>query len=116
MVLFQDYLDQVIEADNTIRFFDNYVESLELEKIGFELSPLKTGRPPYDPRVLLKIYMYCYFEKIRSSRKMEKECCRNQELIWLTCNLTPDFKTIADFRKNNKKGLIGIFKEFLLLI
>ena len=114
LILFESYLDQVIEVDNPVRFFDEYVENLELEKIGFALSPLKTGRPPYSPRVLLKIYMYCYFEKIRSSRKMEKECRRNQELIWLTCNLTPDFKTIADFRKNNKRGLIGIFKEFLL--
>ena len=114
LVLFESYLDQVIDDSNPVRFFDEYVESLELEKIGFELSPLKTGRPPYDPRVLLKIYIYCYFEKIRSSRKIEKECRRNQELIWLTCNLTPDFKTVADFRKDNKIGLIGIFKEFLL--
>ena len=60
-----------------------------------------TGTPPYDPALILKIYIYCYFEKIRSSRKIEKECQRNKELIWLTCELAPDFKTIADFRKNN---------------
>lgn len=114
LVIFQSHLDEIICKDAPVRFIDEYIESLDIEEIGFQIPKLNTGRPPFDPRLLLKIYVYCYFEKIRSSRKIEKECSRNQELIWLTCNLIPDFKTIADFRKNNKDGLTGVFKSFLL--
>ena len=114
LVMFQNHLDEMICKNSPVRFIDEYVENLDLEKIGFQIPQLNTGRPPYNPKLMLKIYIYCYLEKIRSSRKMENECSRNQELIWLTCNLTPDFKTIADFRKDNKAGLLGIFKDFLL--
>jgi len=113
-VMFNDYLDQIIPGNNPVRFIDAYIDTLDLGELGFAIPKLRTGKPPYDPALLLKIYVYCYFEKIRSSRKMEKECSRNQELIWLTCGLKPDFKTIADFRKNNKKGITNVFKAFLL--
>lgn len=114
LVMFNDYLDQMISEYHPVRFIDAYIDTLDLEKLGFEIPKLRTGKPPYDPVLLLKIYIYCYFEKIRSSRKIETECSRNQELIWLTCRLIPDFKTIADFRKNNKTGIKNVFKNFLL--
>lgn len=115
LVLFNNCLDEMIQKDSPVRFIDLYVDNLDLFELGFKIPELRTGAPPFNPSLLLKIYIYCYFEKIRSSRNMEKECQRNQELIWLTCNLAPDFKTIADFRKNNKKGLKNIFIEFLKL-
>jgi len=115
LVLFNNYLDELIAKESPVRFIDMYVDNLDLVKLGFKVPALKTGAPPFDPALLLKIYIYSYFEKIRSSRKIEKECLRNQEMIWLTCNLAPDFKTIADFRKNNKEGLKNTFKEFLYL-
>jgi len=115
LVIFNSHLDEIISEDSVVRFIDLYVESLNLSKLGFKIPKLLTGAPPYNPILLLKIYIYCYFEKIRSSRKIEKECRRNQELIWLTCNLAPDFKTIADFRKDNKKGLKNTLRNFLLL-
>lgn len=115
IVLFNECLDDIIEENNPVRVIDVYVENLNLEKIGFKIPKLETGKPPYRPQDLLKIYLYGYMEKIRSSRKLEKECHRNKELIWLTGNLAPDFKTIADFRKDNRNGLRNIFKDFLHL-
>jgi transposase len=111
LVMFNNYLDQMIPENHPVRFIDTYIDSLGLEELGFVIPKLLTGKPPYNPALLLRIYVYCYFEKIRSSRKMEKECSRNQELIWLTCSLVPDFKTIADFRKNNKNGIKNVFKQ-----
>ncbi len=113
--LFQKNLDNIIEENNPVRFIDAYVESLDLEKLGFIVPKAEFGRPPFMAKLLLKMYIYCYLNKIRSSRKIEKECNRNKELIWLTEDLSPDFKTIADFRRDNKKGLKNIFKEFLKL-
>jgi len=113
IILFNESLDFIIEDDNSVRLIDAYVEKLDLIKYKFKVPELKTGKPPYRPQLLLKIYIYGYLEKIRSSRKLEKECKRNNELIWLTEMLAPDFKTIADFRKNNKEGMKNIFKEFL---
>ena len=111
--LFSDSLDDILEEENSVRVIDCYVENLDLRKLGFKIPELKTGTPPYRPELLLKIYMYGYLEKIRSSRKLEKECKRNTELMWLTEKLAPDFKTIADFRKNNKEGIKNVFKDFL---
>ncbi|MCK5537056.1 MAG: IS1182 family transposase, partial [Bacteroidales bacterium] len=111
--MFNEYLDSVIDNDNSVRIIDLYIDKLDLKKLDFKLPKLKTGKPPYRPQLLLKIYTYGYLEKIRSSRKLEKECKRNMELIWLTENLAPDFKTIADFRKNNTKALKNVFKEFM---
>lgn len=113
--LFKECLNDMIDKDNMVRFIDAYVESLDMEKIGFKIPVRITGTPPYHAQLKLKIYIYGYMERIRSSRRLEKECRRNKELIWLTENLAPDFKTIADFRKDNRKALENLFKEFLKL-
>jgi len=113
--LFNECIDEIIETDNIVRFIDAYVESLDMRELGFKMPKGTTGAPPYRPQLKLKIYIYGYFEKIRSSRRLEKECRRNKELIWLTNALAPDFKTLADFRKDNHKAFRNIFKEFLKL-
>ncbi len=115
--LFAEKLDDLISRDNTVRFIDAYIDSVDLCKLGFKNRGTKEGkgRPAYKPSVMLKIYIYGYLNRIRSSRKLEAECRRNVELIWLTGRLWPDFKTIADFRKDNGKGIKKIFKEFLKL-
>ena len=115
LVMFNDSLDEMISENNSIRFIDAYVENLDLVEIKIAIPALNTGKPPYNPKLFLKIYIYCYLEKIRSSRNIEKECNRNKELLWLTCGLAPDFKTIADFRKDNKTGLTNLYKDFLKL-
>jgi len=84
-----------------------------LESLGFIIPTLKHGKPPYRSHLLLKIYFYGYMERLRSTRKLEKECNRNIEMIWLTEGLAPDFKTISDFRTKNRKAIKNIFKEFL---
>jgi transposase len=92
------------------------VDSLNIEKLGFQHSiPLELGRPSYDPSDLLKLYVYGYLNQIRSSRKLERECHQNVEVMWLMKKLTPDFKTIADFRKDNVDCVKGVFKEFVKL-
>lgn len=114
--LFEEKLDDVISEDNPARFIDAYVEKLDLTKLGFKTTGEKdTGRPAYRPATMLKIYIYGYFNRIRSSRRLEAECVRNVEMMWITGRVTPDFKTIADFRRDNRKGLKNIFKEFLRL-
>ena len=105
----EDYIDE----DNQVRVIDAFVNSLDMEKLGFERAvPNLMGRPSYDPRDLLKLYIYGYLNKIRSSRKLEKECTRNIELFYLLKKLTPDFRTISDFRKDNPKAIKNTFKEF----
>ncbi len=114
--LFEEKLDDIIGEDNPVRFIDAYIDRLDLKKLGFRISgESDTGRPAYKPGTLLKIYIYGYINRIRSSRKLEAECVRNVELMWLTGRVRPDFKTIADFRRDNRKGLKNIFKEFLRL-
>jgi|TARA_B100001971_G_scaffold209052_1_gene231923 transposase len=113
--LFNESLDEMIAADNIVRFIDAYVEILDLQELGFIMPVGTTGAPPYRTQLKLKIYIYGYLERIRSSRRLENECGRNTELIWLTENLAPDFKTIADFRKDNRIALKNLFKEFLKL-
>ena len=113
--LFNECMEELIERDNIVRFIDAYVESLDMRQLGFKMPKGTTGTPPYRPQLKLKIYIYGYFEKIRSSRRLEKECRRNKELIWLTNGLSPDFKTIADFRRDNHKVFRNIFKDFLRL-
>jgi transposase len=115
LFLFNECIDNMIENDNPARVIDAYVESLDLEKLGIKLPKLKTGKPPYRPQILLKIYIYGYYDKTRSSRRLETECNRNKEMIWLIEGFAPDFKTIANFRKNNRKAIKKIFKEFLEL-
>ena len=94
------------EEENPVQFIDAFVDNLDLEGLGFKHTKLKsTGRPPYNPADLLKLYIYGYLNRIRSSRCLEKECKRNIELMWLLKKLAPDFKTIADFRKDNKEAI-----------
>lgn len=107
--------DSLIAPDNPVRAIDAIVDRLEVKALGFAYSDTKTtGRKPYDPSDMLKLYLYGYFNGIRSSRKLERECSRNVELMWLIGCLKPDFKTIADFRKNNQKPIQQAFLKFSL--
>jgi len=114
--LFPETLDDYIAADNPLRVVDVFVDELDLRKLGFDgMQPEVTGRPAYHPGTLLKIYIYGYLNRIQSSRRLERETQRNVELIWLTGRLMPDFKTIADFRKDNGKAIHQVCKEFVVL-
>jgi transposase len=116
LILFPESLDDYIAIDNPVRFIDAWVDSLDLAALGFaDTIPAETGRPGYDPRVLLKLYLYGYLNRLRSSRKLEQECQRNVEVMWLLGKLTPDHKTIADFRKDNLAAFKETFKAFCLL-
>jgi len=115
-ILFPEILDDYIGEDNVVRFIDTFVDGLEMEELGFDRSaPKETGRPPYDPRDLVKLYIYGYLNRIRTGRTLERECQRNVELMWLMRKLRPDFKTITDFRKDNRKAFKGVFRQFVLL-
>jgi|AntRauTorckE6833_2_1112554.scaffolds.fasta_scaffold00149_21 transposase len=115
-LLFPASLEEYVSPDNPVRFVDAYVESLDVLKLGFTHARLaSTGRPPYRPQDLLKLYVYGYLHRIRSSRALEQETHRNIELLWLLGKLQPDFKTIADFRTNNTEALKGVCTEFILL-
>jgi transposase len=107
--LFPKRLDDYIAEDNPIRVIEVFVEELDLKSLGFEgMEPEVTGRPGYHPSTLLKIYIYGYLNRIQSSRRMEREAQGNVELIWLTGRLMPDFKTIADFRKDNGSAIRSV--------
>ena len=107
-------LEDQVTADNPVRLIDAFVDKLELQKLGFSHTIHKSeGRPPYAPAVLLKLYLYGYLNKIRSSRKLEKECSRNIELQWLLQNLQPNYHTIADFRKVHAAPLKSMFKLYV---
>jgi len=115
-IMFPEVLDDYISEDNVVRFIDTYVDGVEMGELGFRQSaPKETGRPPYDPRDLLKLYIYGYLNRLRTSRMLERECGRNLELMWLMRKLRPDFKTIADFRKENRQSFKGVFRQFVLL-
>lgn len=102
IVLFPEAIDDYIEEENPVTFIDAFVDNLDLVELGFKhSSPKPTGRPPYSPADMLKLFIYGYLNRIRSSRRLERETQRNVEVIWLLKRLTPDFKTIADFRKDN---------------
>src|SRR6516162_8417933 len=114
--LFPDTLEDYIAEDNPVRVVDVFVDELDLKKLGFDgMVPEATGRPAYHPATLLKIYVYGYRNRIHSSRRLERECQRNVELIWLTTRLAPDFKTIADFRKDNGQAIRRVCREFVVL-
>jgi transposase len=107
-------LEDTIAADNPVRFIDAFVNSIDLVKIGFTPRVLKTeGRPSFDTKVFLKIYLYGYINGIRSSRRLEKECLRNLEMQWLLEAICPNYHSIADFRKDNPKALKQLFKLFV---
>jgi transposase len=115
-VLFPESLDDYIGEDNPVKFINSFVDSLDLVKLGFKhAEPEQTGRPPYNPADLLKLYIYGYLNRIRSSRGLERETGRNTELMWLLRKLRPDFKTISDFRKDNKKAIKAVSREFVIL-
>src|SRR3974377_1154244 len=108
--------DAYIAEDNPVRVIDVFVDELDLNQLGFEgVEPKNTGRPAPPPPSLLKIYIYGYLNRVQSSRRLERETQRNVELIWLTGRLTPDFKTIADFRKDNGKAIRSVCREFIVL-
>jgi transposase len=115
-VLFPERLDEWIGDDNPVRAVDAFVEELELKELGFaSAEPAATGRPAYHPGTLLKIYIYGYLNRIQSTRRLERESQRNVELIWLTGRLAPDFKTLADFRRDNGLAIQKVCARFVQL-
>ena len=115
-LLFPERLEDYIAAENPVRFLDAFVDRQDLHALGFAKARCaNTGRPPYDPAALLKLYLYGYLHRVRSSRMLEAACQRNVEVLWLLGKLTPDFKTIADFRKDNLKPLQAVARQFTLL-
>lgn len=116
VTLLPECLDDYVGEDNPVRIVDAFVNELNLGALGFEgADPAITGRPRYHPSVLLKLYIYGYLNRIQSSRRLEREAQRNVELMWLTGRLTPDFKTIADFRHDNGKGIRNVCRSFIVL-
>ena len=114
--LFPVSFDDCITEDNPVRMVDYFVDNLNFSELGFNrIEPAVTGRPAYHPSIVLKIYIYGYLNRIQSSRRLERECQRNIELMWLTGRLAPDFKTIADFRKDNGKAIRNVCGKFVML-
>jgi transposase len=115
-VLFPERLDDWIAEDNPVRAVDAFVDELDLSALGFDgAEPADTGRPAYHPGTLLKIYIYGYLNRVQSSRRLEREAQRNVELMWLTGRLAPDFKTIADFRRDNGPAIRKVCAHFIQL-
>ncbi len=109
-------LDEMVSDDNPVRVIDALVDSLDMTALDFKYAqPKEFGRKPYNPKCMLKLYIYGYFNGIRTTRKLEKECKRNIEVMWLLDNLKPDDKTISNFRKDNKKAIAEVFKQFSML-
>ena len=109
-------VDDYVSEDNPVRVVDVFVDQLDLRELGFAgVEPAETGRPAYHPALLLKIYIYGYLNRIQSSRRLEREAQRNVELMWLTGRLAPDFKTIADFRKDNGRAIRNVCRQFIVL-
>lgn len=109
-------LDDYIAEDDAVRVIDVFVDELDLEALGFDgMTPCATDRPSYHPSTLLKIYICGYLDRVQSSRRLERKTQRNIEMMWLTSRLMPDFKTIADFRKDNGSAIRKVCREFTLL-
>jgi len=113
--LLPERLDDYIAEDNPVSVVDVFVDGLDLANMGFKTAPAATGRPSYHPASMLKLYIYGYLNRIQSSRRLEREAGRNVELMWLLGRLAPDFKTIADFRKDNAKAIRLVCREFVLI-
>jgi transposase len=113
--LFPEALDEYIQEDNPVRVIDVFVDGLDLCALEFKTEPADTGRPAYHPGVMLKLFIYGYLNRVQSSRRLERESGRNVELMWLLGRLGPDFKTIADFRKDNTKAIKRVCREFVLI-
>ena len=116
LILLPDCLDDYVGEDNPVRIVDAFIDELDLAVLGFAgVIPEATGRPSYHPVTLLKIYLYGYLNRVQSSRRLERETQRNIELMWLTGRLAPDFKTIADFRKDNGAAIRAVCAQFVVL-
>jgi transposase len=113
--LFPERIDDYISQESAVRVIDVFVDELDLSGLGFKTIAEATGRPGYHPAVMLKLYIYGYLNRVQSSRRLEKEAGRNVELMWLLGRLAPDFKTIADFRKNNGEAIRLVCREFVML-
>ncbi len=114
-VLFPESLDEYIAEDSAVRVIDVFIDDLDISGLGFKTEPADTGRPGYHPRMMLKLYVYGYLNRVQSSRRLEREAQRNVELMWLTERLAPDFKTIANFRKDNGKAIRLVCGAFVTL-
>ena len=114
--MFPAQLEDYVAEDNPVRVIDYFVDQLDLAGLGFwRVSPKLSGRPAYNPATLLKLYVYVYLNRVQSSRRLERECQRNVEVMWLTGCLAPDFKTIADFRKDNGLAIRKVCREFIVM-
>ena len=113
--LFPERLDDYVAEDRAVRVVDVFIDDLDISGLGFKAEPNATGRPAYHPTTMLKIYIYGYLNRVQSSRRLEREAGRNVELMWLTGRLAPDFKTIADFRKDNGEAIRLVCREFVML-
>ena len=115
--LYYTSIEMNISKEHPVRVIEAFVEKLELEKLGYKLPTIKPeGRPSYEPKIFLKLYLYGYINGIRSSRRLEKECIRNIELHWLLHKLIPNYHSISDFRKHNSQALKNTFKLFVLFL
>src|SRR5881392_590458 len=109
-------LEDYVGEENPVRVIEVFIDELDLAALGFSgMTPAATGRPAYHPSTLLKIYLYGYLNRLQSSRRLEREAQRNVELMWLTGRLTPDFKTIANFRKDNGRAIRNVCRQFVVL-
>ncbi len=113
--LFPERLDDYVAEDNPVRVIDVFINDLDVSGLGFKTEAASTGRPGYHPKTMLKLYVYGYLNRVPSSRRLEREAQRNVELMWLTGRLAPDFKTIADFRKDNGEAIRLVCREFVML-
>lgn len=114
-LILADMIDNYISEDNEVRVIDAYVDSLDIKELGFKRTEAAhTGRAAYRPQDMIKLYLYGYMNNVRSSRQLERECKTDLEVMWLLCKQTPDHKTIADFRKENKNALVNVNTEFVL--
>lgn len=114
-MLLPEHLDDYVDENNAVRAIDAFADMLDLAALGFNAQAAATGRPGYHPGLMLRIYLYGYLNQVQSSRRLERECGRNLELIWLTGRLKPDFKTIADFRKDNGPAILKVCQQFVAL-
>lgn len=116
ITLLPESVEDYVSEDNPVRVIEAFVDSLDMDALGFRRAKnSETGRPAYDPRDIMKLYIYGYFNKIRSSRKLMKECTRDVELFYMLGKFVPDFRTVADFRKNNAQAIAKVFRAFTKL-
>ena len=116
LTLLPNSLEDYVSEENPVRVIEVFIDELNLAALGFAgVTPAATGRPAYHPSTLLKIYLYGYLNRVQSSRRLEREAQRNIELMWLTGRLAPDFKTIADFRRDNGAAIRAVCSQFVML-